>query len=246
MKNRKYPDWRRREWPLPEGALPQRVERGTFVPHEFHPQIEMAKGNPSIVISRQAFDRMRLFVRLVPVEVAWLGTVKELPGGSLRIEEVFLHRQEVSGGEATLTSAGLQDFAKELLAQGEAGVETWNAIRFWGHSHVFMDTNPSPQDRDTMEWIRDCGHPWFIRGIFNKLGRASFSVYYYTQGVQVHDVPWVVEEPDDPALEEAVAVEIGAKVSEQKLLWRSAVKPERGETLDALRRSGGLASWGLE
>jgi hypothetical protein len=33
---------------------------------------------------------------------------------------------------------------------------------------------------------------WFIRGIFNKDGRAEFSIWFYNKGVAFNDVPWAI------------------------------------------------------
>jgi hypothetical protein len=64
-------------------------------------------------------------------------------------------------------------------------------LRFWGHSHVRMGTSPSSTDENTPLNYQRLGLPWFIRGIFNKLGRAEFTVYLFEEGYRFIDVPWV-------------------------------------------------------
>ena len=43
--------------------------------------------------------------------------------------------------------------------------------------------------------FRDDGLDWYIRGIFNKLGRAEFTIYFYDLGFALKDVPWDVYDP---------------------------------------------------
>jgi hypothetical protein len=39
------------------------------------------------------------------------------------------------------------------------------------------------------------GNPWYVRGIFNKLGRGSFTIYLFDRGLRINDAAWVVWDP---------------------------------------------------
>lgn len=186
-----------------------------FAPHGFERKLELLGGMPSIEISRSAYNKMRLYVEIADKEVGWLGTAVRLPGGDFRITDVFLFQQEVTSVETEISADGLAEFATEILARGEQGTEIWNNLRFWGHSHVRMGTSPSGTDERTMATFQGAGHPWFIRGIFNKLGRAEFAIYLFDSGVRVCDAEWSIYDPMDGALRSAIEAEFVEKVKER-------------------------------
>jgi hypothetical protein len=76
-----------------------------------------------------------------------------------------------------------------------------------------MSTEPSPQDDATMVELKEQRNKWFIRGIFNKLGHASFDLYLFEQSMYFVDVPW-----------EIWSCEPGAAVDEEKTAL--AAEPE--------------------
>lgn len=161
-------------------------------PHAFRPSAELIAASPTVYLSVDAFKRMLLFVELAGKEVGWLGTVEQVEGGDFLIDKVFLLEQEVTATETELSVDGQNKLMMQLLEQGDQGLEQANRLRFWGHSHVRMGTWPSFTDERTMERFGREGLPWYIRGIFNKLGRADFCIHYYDKGYRIKDVPWAV------------------------------------------------------
>lgn len=143
---------------------------------------------PQIIISPLALDKMKVYVDECDEEVGWLGTA-ERQGRDIYITDMYLFEQEVSSVTTDIDEASLTAFAQELL-QREDGVEIWNNIRVWGHSHVKMATNPSGTDEDQMETFVECGHEWFIRIIANKLSSLRVDLFDYKQGVIYNDLPW--------------------------------------------------------
>lgn len=200
-----------------------------FKPHHFRtkvsflPKAETKK--PRIILSRQAFAQMTLYVEIAQEEVGWMGTVKRLPDDVFLIEKCFLFKQKVHATETEISTEGFSELSMELLEGVDDEDETnWevNKLRFWGHSHVRMGTSPSMTDDRSMLndmgkgissntgqvrfCFEDCGYPWVIRGIFNKFGEVNFTVYYYAEGLLFEDVEWTVEEPSafEIAAEKAV------------------------------------------
>jgi len=166
-------------------------------PHRSSPRAELLIKSPRVLITPDAYKRMNLYIEIAPKEVGWLGTVKRLANGDFLIEEVFLVEQEVTGVETEMSVAGREKLVLELLAGGDPGLDKANTLHFWGHSHVRMSTGPSGTDENTMVQFGGEGHPYYIRGIFTKLGRGEFTLYLYEQGYRVIDAPWAVWDPKE-------------------------------------------------
>jgi hypothetical protein len=164
-----------------------------FKPHTFQARAQLvSKERPWVIITPKAYQQMLLYVEIADKEVGWMGTVSRLENNCFLIEETFLLEQEVSAVETELSVEGCSKLADELLLRGEEGFDLINKMRFWGHSHVRMGTSPSGTDESTMLRFRDEGLDWYVRGIFNKHGRAEFSVYFFDIGFAVCDVDWCV------------------------------------------------------
>lgn len=162
---------------------------------------------PNVVISEQAINEMFVYTKEVSDEVGWLGTVHKLEDGTYYIEKTFLFDQEVHGTTTEITPEGLSSFGEALLQQ-EDGVEIWNNLKMWGHSHVNMATNPSGQDDKQMNEFSNVGHDFFIRLITNKSGSLRLDLYDYEGGLTFLDLPYGIEESVDPQYQQ-IDAELG-------------------------------------
>lgn len=162
-----------------------------FMPHNFANKVELIDYPPMVYMTREVFSRMWHFVDIADKEVSWLGTVRQTQYGNFLIEEVFLLEQEVSATQTEISEDGIARLAQELIDTRQDGVDVVNRIRFWGHSHVQMDTSPSGQDENQMQHFQqDCA--WFVRGILNKLGCMRFDIFLWDIGVRITDVSWAI------------------------------------------------------
>ncbi len=187
-----------------------------FVPHEFGRKVELMGGVPRVLVTRAAYSRMWHYVDIGDEEVGWLGTAERLPSGDFLIGEVFLLEQEVHATTTEISAEGVAALAEELITSRPDGVEMVSSIRFWGHSHVRMGTSPSGQDEFQMRLFRENECDWFVRGIFNKLGRAQFDIFLYKEGVIVRDAAWAIFEPVDTGERTQIEAEFSAKVRPKK------------------------------
>ena len=131
-----------------------------FNPHSFSTKVEFEK-IPHIYLTNQAYNDMAILVDEVDKEVGWLGTASVIGGGFL-IDEIFLVKQEVASTTTELDEDGIAELGVELLGSREDGMDVVNSIRFWGHSHVNMQTGPSGQDDSQMDLFKQNNCDWFI------------------------------------------------------------------------------------
>lgn len=172
-----------------------------LAPHKFATTVRIIDGMPKIEISRKAADDMAYIIDKSPKEVSWLGSVKMIgenpQSATYHIEEVFIIDQQVSAAETEMNEDGLGKFGEEM-SKTEKGMLILNHLHFWGHSHVEMETFASATDIKQMDLFKDNDRDYFIRGIFNKKGKAQFSIFLYELDIEFHDVEWSVKAPTIP------------------------------------------------
>lgn len=147
---------------------------------------------PYIGISTKALAQMKHYVEGCVDEIGWFFTVQQDTQNKrvLYIKECLLFPQEVHATTTEINGEKLTQFATDLLSQ-EGGMDIWNELRGWGHSHVNMGVTPSGQDDTQMEFFARAGQPFFVRCIANKKGDIKFDLYDYESGVSFIDVPWI-------------------------------------------------------
>lgn len=150
---------------------------------------------PNIYIANNAMNKIEQYVKESAKEIGWLGTVVK-QDNSYIIEDVFLFKQEVHATTTEITPEGLNEFAMELMSSDE-GMEIWNNMKLWGHSHVNMGVNPSGQDDKQVETFESCGYDFFIRMITNKRGEMRLDLYNYENGVIYSEMDYSILYTED-------------------------------------------------
>lgn len=214
---------------LERSSRPHLNGRGisSLIRHDFQTRVEVLEEVvPRILMTRDVFMRTECLVDIVESEVGWLGTVVELENNTYLIDEIYIPCQEVSGASTTITEDGLAGILEEITSNPKSDPESIDRLRFWGHSHARMPTSPSGQDEKQMDVFRGNGCPWFIRGIFNKVGRAEFALYRFDLGIKFEDVPWEIYDYIDGDIREELALIVEERVTKKHAL--RAVVRRRG------------------
>ncbi len=180
---------------------------------KFRPIVGVA--DPEIVVSMKSFIKMQCYIDAVSYEIGWLGPVSR-EENIFRIEDVYLFEQNVTSFHNNIISKALAEFGEKLLRGGPKHLELFNKIRLWGHSHVDMDVLPSPEDDRQMEDLSREDVPYFIRGIFNKLGDVRFDIFFYEKNLKALDVSWRVE----PVISKKVRERIEKEVYQKVTFWQ--------------------------
>lgn len=144
--------------------------------------------SPKVFISDECMVKMMCYIDSCDDEIGWLGTAYK-KNDKFYIDDVMLFEQDVHGTTTEITPEGLEEFGSKLLEE-ENGLETWNKIRVWGHSHVNMSVSASGQDDDQMETFSSNGLDWFIRIIANKKGEMQVDVYNFESGIIYKNVKY--------------------------------------------------------
>lgn len=150
----------------------------------------IGKRVPSIYIGHEALLKINIIVNSIDKEIGWLGSVATAEGVYI-IDDVYLFEQEVNGATTEITPEGLSSFAEDLIVQ-DGGVDKWNSIKLWGHSHVNMSVSPSGQDDKQMELFESSGHDFFIRMIANQKGDIGIDLFNYKEGLSYEGLDYSI------------------------------------------------------
>lgn len=141
----------------------------------------MESYEPQVFISKLAYDKTVEYITQSKGEVGWLGTAVRVDK-DYYIEDTYLFKQEVSSVTTEIKEDGLNEFAMELISK-EGGIDIWNKMRVWGHSHVDMSTSPSGQDDEQMNLFLDNPNDFFIRVIGNKSEEFKIDIWDFNSGL---------------------------------------------------------------
>ena len=185
---------------------------------------------PSVIISDVALLKMFVYTSTVTDEVGWLGTVDVIGKNEYMITDTYMIGQQVHATTTEILPEGLSELGEELLAQPD-GMEIWNKMQMWGHSHVNMGISPSGQDDKQMKEFESNGYPFFIRLICNKRGEMKLDFYNYETGMEYHDIPWQREVKED-AYQKRID-ELLAEVAQARAEQEANAKAEEKVLVDA-------------
>nr|DAG49305.1 MAG TPA: hypothetical protein [Caudoviricetes sp.] len=99
-----------------------------------------AKDAVEVNFTLEAYHEMCALIDHFSTEVAWHGLVKRLDKTHFQITKILIYPQKVTGATVNTDQ---EEYTKWLYALKD---EEFNAVRFQGHSHVNMATNPSGVD----------------------------------------------------------------------------------------------------
>lgn len=157
----------------------------------------------TITFSAQAYMKIFALVHTYFTEVEWHGVVERTAADAFYIKDILIFPHKVTG--ATVIS-DQTEYEKWLDTLDN---DTFNALRFHGHSHVNMGVTPSGVDMTYRHNIlNNFGTPsatsdlFYIFLIFNKKGDISGEIYdlqnnaLYSKSTNTDEINIVVEDCD--------------------------------------------------
>lgn len=134
--------------------------------------------NAQLFFTPKALIKMHALVRSFSCEVEWHGTVKRVDETTFLVEDFLVFPHEATG---TSVISNQTEYEKWLDSLDE---ETFNALRFHGHSHVNMAVSPSCVDTSyRANIINNFGTPskdddyFYIFLITNKRQEINVEIY---------------------------------------------------------------------
>lgn len=142
---------------------------------------------PVIYFSMESWIKMQQLVKHCDKEIAWQATVEKRKYKGKEdskdfyyyIKQVFVYPQTVTATFVDVNEAKYADWSMKL------DEETYNSLRFQGHSHVNMGTTPSATDLNTYQNFLEqlSKDDFYIFFILNKRGDFTLLLYDYAQDI---------------------------------------------------------------
>ena len=155
----------------------------------------------TITLSAQAYMKIFALVHTYSTEVEWHGVVERTAADAFHIKDVLIFPHKVTS--ATVIS-DQTEYEKWLDTLDD---NTFNALRFHGHSHVNMGVTPSGVDMTyRYNILNNFGTPsetsdlFYIFLIFNKRGDISGEIYdlqnnaLYSKSTPADEIKIVIED----------------------------------------------------
>lgn len=132
------------------------------------------KDKPTIILSDKASGIIKALVDECTTEVAWNGIVtRDKKHNTYIVNDIIVFPQLVTGTSVDVDETKYSNWIAEQLMHNEH----FNDIRFHGHSHVNMATNPSGIDTKYQEDMLTQVQDYYIYMIFNKRGDMYACIY---------------------------------------------------------------------
>lgn len=182
--------------------LNMKIADGRF---KYEYKIDKKSDKPTIfiVFSMQAYIKMTALIENYSTEVGWRGLVDRFKDNAYYIYDILVFPQYIT--DVTVTTKE-EEYNKWM---GELDDETFNKLRFYGHSHVNMPTIPSDVDMDERQRIIDqMGEDdYVIFGICNKRNEFNFTIYDMKTGIMYEkdDIDYYVEMDNGDSLDAFLA-----------------------------------------
>lgn len=139
---------------------------------ETNPSIKLSEDERvSVIFENDAYEKMRALVRVATKEIGWYGTVERISEKEFVVKDIFVGPQIVT---SVTVDTDDEEFVKWCDSLSD---ETFNTMRFYGHSHVNMGVTPSGTDNtfqnNQIQNVKD----FYIFCILNKQNSAWFNIY---------------------------------------------------------------------
>ena len=186
-----------------------------LTPHKANTKVKSIMAPPYVLLEPLAIAKMNKIIDECADEVGWFGVATRPEPGIIHISDIYLPKQVVNGATCEIDPQGLAELATEILALPD-GMDVYNNLNMWGHSHVNMGVSPSGQDeKQFMELVSTAAHnDWFVRVIANKKGEMKIDLLDTTSGLLWEDLEWEmhVHVADISALSERIKSHVQKKV----------------------------------
>ena len=174
------------------------TNRGTKLILEIPLTVEDDNGHSTIelFINPVAYAKMMIIVKNENVEAAWHGIIERPSPNVFHLQDILVYPQINS---AALTTSTDEEYTEWLLHYLTAEDDTFEKMKFHGHSHVNMAVTPSSIDQQYRESILATldKEAFYVFLIINKRQEVNVEIYDRKAGIvyENSDITVAVSDP---------------------------------------------------
>lgn len=144
----------------------------------------------NVILPLEIYNKMLTYTKLIDTEINGMGLVEQLNLTNFKITEIFLLKQNVTGGSCDIEQNSMVKLAERLIEEGKNP----GMLRFWWHSHPKMGTFWSAVDENTGREFG--GSEYFISIVINQEGKMKCKINLFKpMELVLDDVGIIIEYP---------------------------------------------------
>lgn len=124
-----------------------------------------------VIFEDEAYKKMYALIDKCANEIGWWGLVERTSEKEFLIKDIIVPPQTVTGVTVTTDDKVYPEW------EGALDDDTFNSMKFYGHSHVNMSTSPSSIDTNFYNNRLQNEKRFLILGIFNKRRELWMNIY---------------------------------------------------------------------
>lgn len=145
--------------------------------------LDLVMVKPTVLFTPEAQAKIDALVQYSTIEISWHGLVRRVNPMTYLVYDILVYPQICSAARVTTDD---EEYTKWLHSFPD---HIFKHIRYQGHSHVKMGTNPSPTDqqyyKDLIKNIKK--NDYYIFGVHNKQKDIHLIVYQNTEEQKVFE-----------------------------------------------------------
>lgn len=178
-----------------------------------------------IYIEKKTYEKLCQYILATELEISGFGKVERI-NGELRITDVRIFEQEVTGGS---TDLDMDDIAKFLIEENKKG-EDVSKYKLWWHSHNTMSAYFSGTDTSTIAELGK-SFDWLISIVGNHKEEFESRIDIFFPGKHTIEANLMII-GEERKIPKSIQEEVQKKVKEKEYPTY-ATKPKGGYTEDA-------------
>lgn len=175
-----------------------------------------------IILTSQTYLKLKYYVLGCDDEISGIGQSQYVNQDTIKITDIVIFKQDVSGGSTDLNKDEMANFLSEKLKR-DGDASDWNV---WWHSHASMGTFWSGTDDDTIKSFLSDGYIIALETNHKLDFIARIDVFKPFKHT-IEDIDVEIDIEEDPRLYDKITKEIKEKVSKCfGYKWNDEEEPE--------------------
>lgn len=188
---------------------------------------QIKKTVPKIFVTPEAYFKIMEYAKQCQYEISWFSRVYNEQNWYVILDAILLD-QTVTGSSAEFSEEELSNFMVSTIK--DKGIDFFNEIKCWGHSHVEMSTSPSAQDLKQILAFNE--QDYYIMLIVNKYEEAHLEFYDFKNNMLYRNLPLQLYVENCKSISDGVKDDIKKHVKTRTIKYKKKAVAEQTSLFD--------------